>query len=180
MPGTRRMAALASYAKQAEDTALHDFAVRISARAIRRAGELLKTFDGQGARTDQLPVGARGKLTQRQAAEEAGLSEHQQLQAVRVANVPDDEFEAAIERAAPLARLGELLGPMEKAKGTRGQLKSAGPGRGKTGGTSVEPPVSGPTLKELGVDKKTSHVAQQLSCDHAARRCTWRACSARS
>ena len=48
-----KAAALASYAKQANDDTLHKMAVRIQARAIRRCGELLKTFDAQGKRTDR-------------------------------------------------------------------------------------------------------------------------------
>lgn len=96
-----KSAALASYARQAKDDTLHTLATRIAARAIRRCGELLKTFQAPGARTDQPPAGGHGRLTQRQAAEDAGLSEHQELQAVRVANVPADEFEAAIESDDP-------------------------------------------------------------------------------
>jgi hypothetical protein len=34
-------------------------------------------------------------------ARAAGMSEHQQLQAVRVANVPDDAFKAAVEGDKP-------------------------------------------------------------------------------
>ena len=39
-----KAAALASYAKQSEDTTLEKAALRIRARAIRRAGELLKAI----------------------------------------------------------------------------------------------------------------------------------------
>jgi hypothetical protein len=59
-----------------------------------------------------------------------------------------------------LALIAEKLG---KAKGTRGQLKSAGPGRGKkgkTGSAVLTPPVSvAPTLAELGVDRKEAAAA---------------------
>jgi hypothetical protein len=72
-------------------------ATRIQARAIRRCGELLKEIETmQGKRTDLEPV--EGDLpkstTRKSAAEEAGLSEWQQKTAVRVANVPEEEFEA--------------------------------------------------------------------------------------
>jgi hypothetical protein len=111
-----KSAALASYAKQADDQTLHHFATRISARAIRRAGELLKTFQNERAgagRPSKLTVGPHGQLpesTQRQAAASAGMSEHQELQAVRVANVPAKDFEAAVEseRPATVTRLAEL------------------------------------------------------------------------
>lgn len=102
--------ALASYAKQADDDTLRKLADRIQARAVRRCGELLKQFDGQGARTDKLGEGGHTKLTQRQVASDAGLSRHQQVTAVRVANVPTATFEAAIESAAPptVTKLAEM------------------------------------------------------------------------
>jgi len=89
--------ALASYAAQAKDDTLERMAQRIRARAIRRSGELLSQIDGQGARTDQLSVGTDTKLTQRHVAEQAGLSERQQVTAVRVANVSAEDFDAMVE-----------------------------------------------------------------------------------
>lgn len=65
---------------------------RIQARAIRRCGELLKQFDGKG--NNQHGEGALP--TQRQAAADAGMSVHQQKQAVRVANVPTEQFETLL------------------------------------------------------------------------------------
>jgi hypothetical protein len=56
-------------------------------------------------------------------------------------------------RSVRWPRLGELLRQLEKAKGTQGQLRSAGPGRGrkgKTGDTAlVSPVLSTPTLAEV-------------------------------
>lgn len=70
------------------------------ARAVRRAGELLAQIDGQGQRSDLQPsVGAHTKLTQDDAAREAGFSKHQQVQAVR--------------------RAGELLAQIEPGQGAR-------------------------------------------------------------
>jgi hypothetical protein len=113
-----KAAALASYAKQADDDSLQKFALRIQARAIRRCGELLKTFQNPGARTDQPTVGTDERLTQRQAAAGAGMSERQELTAVRVANVPVEDFEAAIESDDPptvtrLAEAGTASRPTE-------------------------------------------------------------------
>lgn len=69
---------------------------RIQARAIRRCGKLLKQIESsQGARTDKLPDGDDTKLTRTQAAAAAGLSERQKVTALRVANVPQPEFERA-------------------------------------------------------------------------------------
>lgn len=97
-----KMAALASYWKQANDETMYKLAKRIQARAYRRAGELLKQFDASGKRTDIEPTEVNdGRLSQRQVAEDAGLSEHQQLTAVRLANVPKDKFEAQVESDNP-------------------------------------------------------------------------------
>ncbi|MCK9543966.1 MAG: hypothetical protein M0R03_18255 [Novosphingobium sp.] len=40
-------------------------------------------------------------MSQREAAEQAGLSKRQQVTAVRVANVPDEVFEEAVESDTP-------------------------------------------------------------------------------
>lgn len=72
-------------------------------RAIRRSGELLKQFDDRGWPSEN-KVGDRPNLSQRQAAEQAGISPHQQKQAVRVANVPAEDFERMVER-------GKVAGP---------------------------------------------------------------------
>jgi hypothetical protein len=74
-------AVAASYARQANDEALLNFAMKIQARAIRRCGELLKEIpSATGAHLKQegpLP------LSRTEAATEAGLSEHQRKQALR-------------------------------------------------------------------------------------------------
>lgn len=92
--------ALASYAKQAEDETLERTATRIRARAIRRCGELLKQVDGRGGdrtKTDGTDSSARMSISQRALAAQAGLSERQQVTAVRVANIPQETFERAVE-----------------------------------------------------------------------------------
>ena len=94
--------ALASYAKQAKNHELRKMAERIQARAIRRCGALLREIeDGQGARSDLLGAGADPKLSRAQAARDAGMSRHQKRTALRVANVPEDEFEALVESDDP-------------------------------------------------------------------------------
>lgn len=94
--------ALASYAKQADDDSLRKMADRIQARAIRRAGELLKQIEpGRGARDGKRGEGAHTPLTRADAAREAGMSKHQQVQATRVANIPDSDFEQRVESDSP-------------------------------------------------------------------------------
>ena len=92
-----RAEALGGYARIVDDNALFLFAHRVRARAVRRAGHLLKYLDGRGAHMKKGPA----SLTQRQAAEQAGLSPDQQKQAVRVATVPHRDFEALIEGDSP-------------------------------------------------------------------------------
>lgn len=95
-----KAAALASYARQARDNTLRDYALRIQARAIRRAGELLRLIDPQpGKRTDIEP--SRDTPTRLEAATGARLSRDQMHTALRVANVPEAAFIEAIEGADP-------------------------------------------------------------------------------
>lgn len=113
-----KAAALASYAKQANDDELMKMATRIRDRAIRRAGELLKQIEPQqGTRTDLQPTGGTdSKLTRTEMARRAGMSDRQQVTAIRVANVPEDEFEAQVESDNPptvtaLAEQGKKSAP---------------------------------------------------------------------
>lgn len=110
--------ALASYARQAKDDGLRKMADRIQARAIRRCGSLLKEIEpGQGARTD---IG--GEAPRSRAAREAGLSRDQKRTALRVANVPEQEFESAVESEHPptvteLAERGKIARPLMNTEG---------------------------------------------------------------
>lgn len=58
-----------------------------------------------------------------------------------------------------LAQLGRMLKDTPKNTGTKGVVQSGM--KGATGGDKVEPPVTAPTLKDLGLDKKTSSMAQK-------------------
>lgn len=80
----------------ADDETLLNYAKRIQGRAVRRMGELLKTLDARGDHR-KTEGDHSSSISQREAANAAGLSPHQQVQAVRVANVPEADFEAAIE-----------------------------------------------------------------------------------
>lgn len=98
-----KAAALASYAKQANDDELMKMATRIRDRAIRRAGELLQQIEpSKGGRPTETGVGAHTSYpTRRTAAEEAGLSKHQQVQAVRIASIPKADFDRQVESDKP-------------------------------------------------------------------------------
>lgn len=106
-----KAAALASYAKQAGDDSLMKMATRIRDRAIRRSGELLKQIEpSKGGRPLETTVGTHSSFTRTDAARAAGMSPHQQAQAVRVANVPADQFEKLVESDTPptVTKLAEM------------------------------------------------------------------------
>lgn len=102
-----KAAALASYAKQSQDEALVRLALKIQARATKRCGELLKEIEPQKG-GDRRSKGRRPPVDRTSVARSAGLSSHQQKTALRVANVPKDEFEAAVERPGRPATVTEL------------------------------------------------------------------------
>jgi hypothetical protein len=117
-----KAAALASYAKQANDEDLMKQATRIRDRAIRRMGEVLKQFDARPTNAEKQSEGDHTLISQRQAAEQAGITKHQQVQAVRVANVPQDDFERQVESEKPptisqLAMQGIKPRPLVDLKG---------------------------------------------------------------
>lgn len=107
-----RAAALASYAKQADDEQLLNNAKRIKARAIDRIGELAEEIPpakgaNQNIRGDESPK----VQTRAQAFRDAGISPDQGKQALRVHNVPREDFERQVEGDNPptiteLARQG--------------------------------------------------------------------------
>jgi hypothetical protein len=76
-------------------------AVRIQARAIKRCGELLKTFSKGDGRPPKNGAATGPVSTQRSAARDAGLSKRQEKQAVNVADVPKDTFEELVESDKP-------------------------------------------------------------------------------
>ena len=106
--------AMASYARQANDDSLHQYATRIQQRAVRRCGELLKQFDARGDNNRKIETDATDSFylppSQAQVARSAGLSERQQVTAVRVANIPREEFDAVVDGPEPttVSKLAEM------------------------------------------------------------------------
>lgn len=103
-----KAAAMASYAKQAQDESLFLHATRIKARAIRRCGELLKQIEKGPGRPTRNHTAADTKTG---TAARAGLSKRQKDNALRVASIPEDEFDAVVDSDDPpgtdeLARMG--------------------------------------------------------------------------
>lgn len=112
-----KAAALASYAKQANDDEMMKMATRIRDRAIRRAGELLKQIEPGHGKNQNITDAADSKvLTRKEVAQQAGMSERQQVTAIRVANVPQEDFDRQVESANPptvtkLAEQGKKAAP---------------------------------------------------------------------
>ena len=74
----------------------------IQARAIARAGATLKLIEKARNQHDAEKRAQDGAVPSRtQAATDAGLSERQRKTALRVANIPEQEFEEAIESENP-------------------------------------------------------------------------------
>jgi hypothetical protein len=118
-----KAAALAAYSRQADDPELENHAKRIRARAKRRMGEILLTFDARGgdrSKTATPPGFAQEGISgpvirivsRTEAAADAGISEHKALTATRIASMNADDFEAAIE--APKAPGTTLLAKMAR------------------------------------------------------------------
>jgi hypothetical protein len=117
-----KAAALASYAKQSQDEQLMKMAVRIQARAIRRCGELLKQIEPARGANQNIKEGDHPNVTRKAAAEDAGLSEHQQKTALRIANVPENDFNESVESDNPptvtkLAEMGKKTRPLVDLQG---------------------------------------------------------------
>lgn len=103
---SNKMAALASYARQAHDDYMLNMAERIKARAMRRCGELLNELAPAGReaprKTKGLTSGVRPDTTSKaKVAKAAGLSKRHKVTATRIARVPKAEFEAAVESINP-------------------------------------------------------------------------------
>jgi len=96
-----KAAALASYAKQAEDDEMMRMATRIRDRAIRRAGELLKQIKPAKNQHDASARGDGSPSSRKEAASDAGMSNDQMKTAIRVANIPADDFERQVESDEP-------------------------------------------------------------------------------
>ena len=76
---------------------LRKLADRIQARAVRRAGELLKQLDARG---DHMKNDG-ADISRSSAARDAGMSDRQRVTALRVANIPEEQFNEAVEGENP-------------------------------------------------------------------------------
>ena len=96
--------AIREYAKQRDDDAMVKMAHKIRGRAIRRIGELLADVEpaSQANLKQNRRAGDGPSVTRKQVAADAGLSERQAKEALRVANVPTTQFEHMLEAGQPI------------------------------------------------------------------------------
>ena len=116
-----KAAALASYAKQAKDDTLAKHCRRIQSRAIRRAGELLKAIEpGQFGNLKRGPKlhAATTTASRTNAARAAGMGHQQQATAVRIASIPEENFEKLVESDNP-PKLNALAARGKKSRKLR-------------------------------------------------------------
>jgi hypothetical protein len=82
--------------------AMYRMAVRIQSRAIRRAGKLLSEIEkAHGANQNINTVSGINVLTRTDVAKDAGMSKRQKDTALRVASIPQPEFNQAVESDKP-------------------------------------------------------------------------------
>jgi hypothetical protein len=108
--------ALKVFAQQQNDDSLVNDSIRLQLVAGRRGGQLLMQFDGRPENSKQSRQ-ERTLPTRKEIAERAGLSRELQNAFVRLANIPEEEFKAALEREKPpsftaLSKLGTKKRPI--------------------------------------------------------------------
>lgn len=95
-----KAAALAAYARQADDPELESLARRIRARAFRRMGEISRELEKhERVRTDLRP--STGTQTKSAVLAKAGISTSQAHRAEKVAAIPVEDFERRVESDTP-------------------------------------------------------------------------------
>jgi hypothetical protein len=94
------------YSRQARNIEAERKACEIRLRAERRAGQISKTLNkAPGARTDIEPLshGERGS-TKQEALEAAGVSVNQAHRWEKLADIPEDQFEASLVSERPTTK----------------------------------------------------------------------------
>ncbi len=153
-------------------SALAVMAMRIRARAIRRCGELLKDIPAKAGSTAGEPGPQRSERAR--AAQAAGLSPDQTKDALRVARVPADDFEAVVESDDPptVTQLAAAVVPPPESSSVA-EVESvptaAVPPRAATLGEAH-------VLARLFVKPATTYqLAEKLGCSPRwVRACLWR------
>lgn len=96
-----KAAAMKAYAIMRDDRTLHNLALRIQLRAERRCGELLQQIPPGDKATRFGQVGDHPPVTRAKTATAAGLSDHQRKTALRVAAIPEGDFNRQVDSDRP-------------------------------------------------------------------------------
>jgi hypothetical protein len=101
----RRSEAIERAAQAAGNTVMYKLSLRLSARVMRRAGELLKMSGWSDPILTTAP--------ENEVASRSGMSTYQQLVAIQLAELPEEKFERWLESDDPptVNRIGVPLSP---------------------------------------------------------------------
>jgi hypothetical protein len=102
-------------------------------------------------------------LTRKQAATDAGLSEHRRKTAIRVSRVPDPEFEGAVEADDPatvtsLAQRGTVPARVDPKLGKEAQIRAMR----EAAATPPTPPISQAGARDQERDKAADELHSVL------------------
>lgn len=106
--------AIEAYAKQANDMELEWDAARARVRAERKCGELLAQMEkDKGGAPTKTPNKTEGVIDKPKTIEEMGLTYRQSSDFQKLAAVPEEEFERAVESPAAKPSTAHILKPKE-------------------------------------------------------------------
>ena len=98
-----RAEAIKAYSVQARDDELKKIAQRIQLRAIKRMGDLLLEIPSGEGLNQNIHTGSGMDVseTRTSVAEDAGLTKRQKDTAIKLGNIPNEEFEVMVESPEP-------------------------------------------------------------------------------
>lgn len=89
--------AVSAYAKQANDETLLNHARRIQCRSTRRMGELLVQVEPAKNQHDSVARDTGVPTSRKGVAADAGIKERQRKTSIRIAKIPEADFEEMVE-----------------------------------------------------------------------------------
>lgn len=95
--------AMAAYARQAKDTELIQYATEIKVRAERKCGEMLRESAQRGERATAGTNQHRSSNNTTTTLADLGITRDESSRYQKLANMPDDHFETAIDTAKATA-----------------------------------------------------------------------------
>jgi len=106
--------AVEAYAKQANDMELEWDAARARVRAERKCGELLSQLEkARGGDRKSTSASVEIDSEYKQACDRAGINKDQSSNYQKLANVPEEEFEKAVDNPAAKPSTNRIIKPKE-------------------------------------------------------------------